>query len=151
MRTHSIRGERGQGVVEFAVIFPLFILLVAIVFDVGLGFNRQATMQHAVREGARFAALRDNADAGLFVQQRTSGQSHGLVDPSDVAICYDDIDGDGSIGPGDAVDVTATYIYQPIMLRTVAGLFNSSAGDMTIATTGSARLEVALDTAGATC
>ena len=150
MQRHMMRGERGQGVVEFAVIFPLFMLLVAIVFDVGLGFNRQATLQHAVREGARFAAL-DKDPSDDSVKQRTVNQSQGLVEPDDITVCYEDIDLDGSIGPGDAVDVTATYVYQPIMLRTVDGLFNGSAGDMTIATTGSARLEVALDTAGATC
>jgi Flp pilus assembly protein TadG len=148
-RNNRVR-ELGQGLVEFAVIFPLFIFFLAAIFDVGLGFNRQATIQHAVREGARYGSVRDNSDAGALVLQRTMDQSHGLLDASEVCYDYSDVDGDGEL---DAIDVTATYVYQPIFLKTIDGLFNSNMTDITMEITGSARLETSLDdeSSGAPC
>jgi Flp pilus assembly protein TadG len=45
----------GQATVEFAVVVPLFLLLVFGVFDFGRLFFTQMTVQHAVREAGRFA------------------------------------------------------------------------------------------------
>jgi Flp pilus assembly protein TadG len=142
--------ERGQGILEFAVIFPFFVLLVAIVIDVGLLFQRHATIQHAVREGARYGALRDNSDDGDFVRARTSDQAISLIDPEDVEVCFDDIDG-GGVAAGDAIDVSVSYTYSPLMLSSIGGLFGANLGDFDFTVTGSARLEGDLAQAGASC
>ncbi len=146
MRKKQERGELGQGLVEFAIVFPLLVFFLFAIVEAGLGFQRQATLQHAVREGARYGALRDNADVGAYVQQRTSDQSHGLVELNDVVICFTDMDGDTQIGAGDAIDVQVIYAYQPSFLKSAAGLFGAIVpSSFTIDVTGSARLEVALD------
>jgi hypothetical protein len=154
MLWQRLRQQRGQGLVEFAVIFPLLFFFLFAIFDVGLGLNRQATLQHAVREGARYGALSDNADGGTFVRDRTSDQAQGLVPPTGpgggenwVALCYEDMDGSGGDpGPGDAVNVTAHYVFHPTILDTALSLFGSNLGDIPIDVTGSARLERALAT-----
>jgi hypothetical protein len=150
MKPQRKRRELGQGLVEFAVIFPIFIFMLAVVFDVGLGFNRQATIQHAVREGARYGAVRDNSDGGAFVIDRTVDQSRDLLTASDVCYVYEDADGDGEL---DAIDVKAVYVYEPFFLKTVDGLFGFDMTDITIDITGSARLETDLDsdTSGVPC
>ena len=47
--------ERGATVVEFAVVLPLLLFLLMGIFELGTLFWVQMTMQHAVREGARYA------------------------------------------------------------------------------------------------
>jgi hypothetical protein len=49
------RGERGASVVEFALILPLLLLLLMAIVELGVLFWVNMTMQHAVREGARYA------------------------------------------------------------------------------------------------
>jgi hypothetical protein len=48
-------GNRGASVVEFALILPLLLLLLMAIIELGALFWVQMTMQHAVREGARYA------------------------------------------------------------------------------------------------
>ncbi|GAB2880769.1 pilus assembly protein [Uliginosibacterium flavum] len=49
------RKETGATAVEFALIAPVFFLLIFAIIEFGLLFWVDLTMQHAVREGARFA------------------------------------------------------------------------------------------------
>ena len=49
--------ERLFALVEFAVILPVFFLLVAGMFDFGLGIYSDLTLVNAAREGARLAAV----------------------------------------------------------------------------------------------
>ncbi len=49
-------GQRGQGVVEFALIIPILVLLFAGAVDLGNGFQTYITLTNAAREGARYGA-----------------------------------------------------------------------------------------------
>jgi Flp pilus assembly protein TadG len=51
----AFRGRRGQSMVEFAVVAPLFFLLVFGITDFGLLFFKQETLQYAIREAGRYA------------------------------------------------------------------------------------------------
>jgi Flp pilus assembly protein TadG len=144
-----IRDQRGQAILEFVVIFPILMLFLFSIVDVGVAMSRRATLNHAVREGARYAATLDNSDGGDFVRNRTSAQSQSLVDPGEVAICYEDTNGSGDVDRGDAVDVTAPYTYKPFMLRVALGWWGVDFGDVDMSATGSARMEV--NASGPTC
>jgi Flp pilus assembly protein TadG len=50
-----VRG-RGQGLVEFAVIIPIFLVLLAGMLEFGLAFSDRLTLGNATREGARIGA-----------------------------------------------------------------------------------------------
>jgi Flp pilus assembly protein TadG len=50
------RRERGQSLVEFAVLVPLFMLILIGMLEFGLMFNHDLTLQYASREGARVGA-----------------------------------------------------------------------------------------------
>ena len=48
--------ERGQGLVEFAIMVPLFLVMLLGMLELGFAFNHQLTLQYASREGARIGA-----------------------------------------------------------------------------------------------
>jgi Flp pilus assembly protein TadG len=50
------RRERGQSLVEFAVLVPVFMLILIGMLEFGLMFNHDLTLQYASREGARVGA-----------------------------------------------------------------------------------------------
>jgi Flp pilus assembly protein TadG len=51
----SLKSSSGQSLVEFALIAPLFFLLIFGVLDFGRLFFSQMTLQHALREAGRYA------------------------------------------------------------------------------------------------
>jgi Flp pilus assembly protein TadG len=54
---------KGQSMVEFALVLPVMVLIVAGIFDLGRAFFAYITITNAAREGARYGALnQDHAD-----------------------------------------------------------------------------------------
>jgi TadE-like protein len=75
------RGERGQGLVEFALVLPIFMFLLLIMLEFGLAYNRSMTLGLATREGARTgAALANGGDSNC-----THGNDPNKVDAQIVA------------------------------------------------------------------
>ena len=66
---------RGVAVVEFALISAMFFALIAAVFDFSYLLYINLTMQHAVREGARVAAVHGDYSTAIA---RIQDQSMGL-------------------------------------------------------------------------
>lgn len=86
----AFRGRRGQSMVEFAVVAPLFFLLVFGITDFGLMFFRLETLQYAIREAGRYAVTGQN----MTGQCRTDSirailiqKAAGIpINPSDIKI-----------------------------------------------------------------
>lgn len=53
------RDQRGAAAMEFALAFPVLITMIYGIFRVGLLYEANAGMQHALGEGARYATLYD--------------------------------------------------------------------------------------------
>ena len=51
------RSERGQAVVEFALILPVFVLLLGGIIQFGIGLNYWLDLQRVANQGARWAAV----------------------------------------------------------------------------------------------
>jgi Flp pilus assembly protein TadG len=51
------RNERGAAAIEFAIAVPILVLLIYGIFRIGLLYQANAGMQHALGEGARLATL----------------------------------------------------------------------------------------------
>lgn len=51
------RNERGGALVELAIAIPIFLALIALIFDAGLGFSAARSSSTAARSAARAAAL----------------------------------------------------------------------------------------------
>lgn len=52
-----LKNNKGQAIVEIAIIIPILILIIMTIFEFGRIFNTYLIVTHASREGARSAAL----------------------------------------------------------------------------------------------
>lgn len=126
--------SRGQSLVEFALVMPVFLLLLGGVIDFGFMFYSRITVINAAREGARGAvtAIDNPTSIPSMVDSSVASAASGLVaaDLSDTATCVGiaqakcDFAAGGQPDPlpGDAVSVTVTYKYHSFF----AQLFGSS-------------------------
>ena len=73
-RAAAARKPRGQALVEFALVFPLVILVLLSVFDIGRGVFIYNGLTNAAREGARLAIV--NQDP-VLVEQRVRETTFG--------------------------------------------------------------------------
>jgi Flp pilus assembly protein TadG len=65
------RGRRdGQSLVEFAVVLPVFLLILAGILDFGLGLYSQMTIINASREGARLGVVEPGNVAAVDARVR---------------------------------------------------------------------------------
>lgn len=55
-------GQRGAAIVEFIIILPLLAMLIFGVIQFGIAMNRVQGLNHAAREGARLASLRNTTE-----------------------------------------------------------------------------------------
>ena len=79
VRRRFARDERGATVVEFALVAPLFLLIVFAAVDVGRAYYTVNQLATAVREGARFAAVQPNPVAQIAeVRQVVRGATPSL-------------------------------------------------------------------------
>lgn len=138
--------QRAQTVLEFALIAPIAFVLLFGIIDFGIAFSHRVTIEHAVREGARYAAVNADPDA---IRERTSAQSRGLVDASVVEVCYEPgPKNTGTLGfPGDYVKVTAPATYGLTIIGRGLELIGGSVGPINLTTHGDARLELRVSNA----
>ena len=93
-------GGRGQSLVEFSLVIPLFLLLLIAVFDLGRGVFAYNTLTNAAREGARMAIVNQDM-ATIIADAKKSTAIVELNDPSVVVGFYEMAD-DGSPDLSDA-------------------------------------------------
>jgi len=104
-------GQRGQALVEFALILPLLLIVLFIIVDFGVGLTRWVAITNAAREGARLGAV--GADVGE-IRQKAIDTSDGILSDGDIEVGFFDADGSGGIDPGDSVVVDVHYDYNLI-------------------------------------
>jgi hypothetical protein len=83
--TRRSRG-RGQALAEFALIFPLFILMIVAAIDVGRGVFAYNSITNGAREGARLAIV--NQDATLITQRATKETAIAEVGSPNVTVTF---------------------------------------------------------------
>ena len=133
------RGSRGQTLIEFVLVAPLMFLFLFSIVDFGIAIDHRLALQHAVREGARYAAVHTDEAA---IKQQTVDQAQGMIVPGDVDVCYVDFDGDAVYGePGDGVRVQATFTWDFPILGEIFAAFGTGAPAIEMTPSGTARLE----------
>ena len=86
MYKRSRRARRGQSLVEFALVLPLFLLFIFGIIDLGRGVFAYNAIQNAAREGVRLAIVDQNIDAIVAeVQQHAIGLG---LDDSNVTLSF---------------------------------------------------------------
>jgi len=93
-RTH-VRGERGQGMVEMAMMLPLFLVIIIGVVEVADSMNAYVTVIDAARDGARLGSKNlatDDEIKNLVVIE--TGRLRDPVNPAtDITILHTQFDG----------------------------------------------------------
>lgn len=125
------RDSRGQSLVEFALILPIFVLLLVGILDFGRAVFAFNTLNNAAREGGRVAIVDQTA---AHIKDMAAGRTGFLdVPPSDVSVDFRDPDAvdtanscDGSPGENAIVGclavVRVTYDYNaatPILAQII--------------------------------
>lgn len=110
MCTKKSKSERGAVAVEFAIILPVFLLVVLGIVEFGRAFNIQVSLSEAARESARYAAVHCT-EAGYDEDEAlaaavSAAPTVPLNAATDVEIQYT---GDGTCAAGNNVEVTVTY------------------------------------------
>jgi Flp pilus assembly protein TadG len=88
-RTTQLRNNRGQALVEFALLLPLVMLILIGIVEFGRAWQAKQTLTDAAREGARIAAVANGQYTTDTVQAKVKAmvQSAGF-DSSAVTITY---------------------------------------------------------------
>jgi Flp pilus assembly protein TadG len=114
------RRSRGQALVEFALVIPVFFMVLAGVLDFGFMLYTRMTVINAAREGARAAVtVPDRTAVPNVVQGRVSAMTSGLNGSVAVTTtCVPIASGScswstpTSAQAGDGVAVTVNYTYR---------------------------------------
>jgi TadE-like protein len=70
------RSSKGQNVVEFALLAPIVFIFLFAIIDFGVYLNQRTSVEHAVREGARYAAVHVGC---TDIQGRTQSQAPSVI------------------------------------------------------------------------
>jgi Flp pilus assembly protein TadG len=107
--------DSGASALEFAVILPVFLLMLFGMIEFGFAFQGQLAVTHAAREGARLAAV-NKWDQGKVASRAypLSGGGLSVV----------------RVESADSVRVTVSYPYQPRILSVLPEVTLSSSAVM---------------------
>lgn len=128
--------EGGQSLVEFALVLPIFLLVLFAIVDFGMAFHAWITVTNSAREGARVGAVRaSEAD----IEQRVRDTAESL-DQDDLLVTVSNAEG----VPGESVVVDVSYGYSLItpladIITMVSG--GNISGSLTLSSTADMRLE----------
>ena len=87
------RRQRGQGLTEFALVIPIFLLLVVALFDLGRAVFAYNTLTNAAREGARIAIV--NQYTPTIVSRAKSQTNIVELDDPSVSVSFWNVRTDG--------------------------------------------------------
>lgn len=131
------KGEKGQSLVEFALLVPIFLLLLFAIVDFGMGFYSWITITNAAREGARLGAV-------LATQQEITDRVYLTADvpkeSTNMTVTVTNAQGQ----PGTSVVVQVDYNYD--LITPLAGIVQFVSGNafgptLPLSSTAEMRLE----------
>jgi len=75
MSPEANKGDRAQGLIEFAIILPILLLLLIVIFDIGRSVYAYSVVHNAAREGARSGIIKpySTVQAELVARHLTTG------------------------------------------------------------------------------
>lgn len=109
-RLKPATSERGQALIEFALVLPIILVFLLTLVDFGIALDQREVIQHAAREGARKGAVGWSV---TDIEDEVVNQSQGILTEDNITVCYVDVDGDGSaFDAGDNARVMIEYDYE---------------------------------------
>lgn len=140
----SKKRHQGQGLVEFALILPLLLLLVLGIVEFSYIFITYTSMFNAAREGTRYGVVHPKDTAEIIARTR---EKIMLTDPAaaNITLVYDSGPGTASftdtaaVEVGDRVSVTLAYdlpTITPVIQPIVSSLYVETGSARTIVSLG---------------
>jgi Flp pilus assembly protein TadG len=136
-RENGEKGEKGQALVEFALLIPIFLVLLFSIVDFGMGFYSWITVTNAAREGARLGAVQATQQQ---IEDRVYETSDLPNEGTNMTVTVSGAQGQ----PGESVVVQVDYNYDLItpLASLVAFISAETLGPtMTLSSTAEMRLE----------
>ena len=138
--TQAARDERGVSLVEFALVLPIFVLLLFGMLDFGKAFNYWIDETHLANEGARWAVVDKNpASSGTLQEyirsqattaELRNGGTPSIADP--VQVCIEFPDGTSEVGDPVRVTLSATYRWLGLIAEELSVTETTIAGSATM-------------------
>lgn len=88
------RRAKGQALVEFALVIPIFLLIVVALFDVGRAVFTYNTLTNAAREGARLAIV--NQDTDSIINRAKHASAIVELDVPNITVDFYQVAADGT-------------------------------------------------------
>jgi Flp pilus assembly protein TadG len=104
-----IRNQKGQALVEFALILPILMLVVMAILQFGMMLNSYLTIENASREGARSGIIGSSDDE---IEQLIISTAPNL-DPSKLTVSI--TPKEGFRKSGDTLTVNVSYNYELVV------------------------------------
>jgi Flp pilus assembly protein TadG len=120
------QSARGAELIEFAIVVPLLLLLLAGIFDFGMMFRSYEAVTNAAREGARVGVLPGYETPDIEARVDEYMSVSGLT--GDYTVTVDTMAIETGAGTFNARSVAVNYTYQFAVLGTVGAFFG---GDFT--------------------
>jgi len=142
-RLRRLRSARGAELIEFALVLPVLLLLIAGILDMGFLFNNYAVVTNAAREGARMAAVPGWVETD--VRARVNGYLAGAgLTLTGVTTSVEPVAVDVGGRSINAVKVVVTYPYNFLILGPIAAMVHGgSFNNVTLKAAATMRAEVA--------
>jgi len=123
-RTAQLRSERGQTIVEFALVGPILIVLLLAIAQGGIAFNHYLAVTDAARAGSREAIMARISSLSVATIQQTAKDAAGDLNASQVGVTVSDPTDPTLQTSGSSVTVTVTYPYSINLLGWVVSSGN---------------------------
>lgn len=119
-----LRSRKGQALVEFALAAPVLCLLLFATFEFGRHYYARFTVRHAIAEAARFGATGQQLEDPESGEPLTRSESMLQLIDSGVAkvpveLVEIELDPPDAGGPGDVVQILATYRFHFLGARVI--------------------------------
>lgn len=106
--------QRAQTLVEFALILPVFIFLVVVIFDFGRAVYYYNAVHNAAREGARYGVIHPSVSDYSAIKARAIEYAIGMgITNADVNVQAGPYEYVGNFN-NPTIKVTVSYDYTPV-------------------------------------
>ena len=120
-----LRSERGAQLIEFALVFPLMLVVTGGIVDLGLLIKDYQVVTNAAREGARLGAV-EGIDDEIVETRVATYLSAGGLDGAPITEVQELVVANGAGLSFNAVDVIVSYEHEYLMLSPLSSLIQAA-------------------------